>query len=84
MADSDYDSSELDFGGEENASAPVGQKAIASILEKSVTDRVSSKKTVKTLKPVGNAPGTTWHRRYWLELFNAFASATLGMDRRTK
>lgn len=82
MADDDFNSSELDFSGEDDTSAPVGKKAIASILEKSVTDRVQSKKTVKTLKPVGNAPGTTWHRRYWLQLFNAFASATLGMDKR--
>jgi hypothetical protein len=28
------------------------------------------------------APGTAWHHKYWLELFQTFAATTQGMDKR--
>ncbi|KAL8714820.1 MAG: hypothetical protein Q9220_001333 [cf. Caloplaca sp. 1 TL-2023] len=47
-------------------------------------DRVASKKTVKTLKDIGNAPGTTIRCQYWFELFKQYATVTLGIENRAK
>lgn len=84
MADAPFNSSDLDFSGEEDSGARTGRRAIASIVSQSVNDRFASKKTVKTLKDKGNAPSTTIHRQYWLELFKQFAAATLGINDRAE
>lgn len=80
----DYNSSDLDFSAAEDDGRRIGRRAIASIVQQSTADRVQSKKTVKTLKDVGNAPSTTTARRYWLELFRHFAQETLRLDARAK
>jgi len=59
----DFNSSDIEISEPESAPR-IGRKAIASILEKSVVDRIESKKKVKKLRDVANAPSTALHRRY--------------------
>jgi hypothetical protein len=77
----DFNSSDIDISDQENE-APRGRKAIASILEQSVVDRIESKKKVKRLRDVANTPSTTIHRQYWHELFKQFAEHTLHISSR--
>jgi acetate kinase len=71
----DFHSSDIEFS-DQDSDTP--RKAIASILEKSVEDRIESKKKVKKLRhDVANAPSTGLHRQYWHELFKQFAQHSL-------
>ncbi|KIV90268.1 hypothetical protein PV10_07589 [Exophiala mesophila] len=67
---------------EEDSGPIVSRKTITSILEKSVVDRIESKKKIKKLQDAANAPSTAIHRRYWLTLFKQFAQATLNINKR--
>jgi hypothetical protein len=81
----DFNSSDLDFGpDDDDRSTNIGKRARASIINQSVSDRVASKKTVKTLKNVAASPGSNYKNRYWLSLFNEFATTTLGIEKRPK
>jgi hypothetical protein len=78
-------SSDLDFGLEEDdRDTNIGKRARASIVLRSTSDRVASKKAVKTLKPAANSPGTDYQHRYWLTLFTEFATTTLDIEKRPK
>ena len=81
----DFNSSDLDFGPEhDDRDTNIGKRARASIVNQSVSDRVASKKAVKLLKHAANSPGTDYPRRYWLSVFDEFATATLGIEKRPK
>ena len=82
--DDDFNSSDLELSDQENGNSRIGRKAIISIVQKSVVDRIDSKKKVKKLRDVANAPSTAWHRQYWYELFRQFAHHTLHIDNRPK
>ena len=82
LAMADFNSSDIEISDQESDGPRVGRKAIASILEKSVVDRIESKKKVKKLRDVSNAPSTAIHRQYWHELFKQFAQHTLHIDSR--
>jgi hypothetical protein len=84
MADALFNSSDLEFSEEEDSGARIGKRAIASMTSQSASDRIASKKTVKTLKDKGMTPSTTIHRAYWLELFKHFAAVTLGINDRAE
>lgn len=77
-----FNSSDIDFSEPADKRGRIGTKALASIVEHAETDRLLSKKTVKTLKDVRNAPSTTTARAYWFTLFKMFAKMTLGIDAR--
>jgi hypothetical protein len=89
MADQDepFNSSDMEFDGQpeddQRRTAP-GKRAMASIVAQSVTDRVASKKAVKTLKDAAMTPGTAWAREYWLNLFTEYANVTLHIEQRAK
>ncbi|KAF7189366.1 hypothetical protein HII31_09344 [Pseudocercospora fuligena] len=72
----DFNSSDIEFSDHET-SARVGKRAIESIIQQSVSDRIASKKVMKQLKDNGSAPSTTISRSYWHELFKSFAQHTL-------
>ncbi len=78
----DFQSSDIEITDEEDNGPRIGRKAIQSILEKSVVDRIESKRKLKKLKHVANAPSTAIHRQYWYELFKHFSQHTLHIDSR--
>ena len=80
----DFNSSDVELSDEEHTGPVVGRKAIASILEKSVVDRIESKRKLKKLQDAANAPGTAINRRYWLALFKNFAQHTLNINKRAE
>ena len=80
----DFNSSDLEFSSPEDEAPRRGKRAIASIVQQSIVDRVQSKKTVKTLKAVANAPSTDIARQYWYDIFTHFAVTTLRIDSRPK
>jgi len=84
MADAPFNSSDLEFSEQEDSGARLGRRAKACIVANSLTDRIESKKTVKTLKDRANAPSTNYHRQYWFELFKQYAVVTLGINDRAK
>ena len=84
MADAPFNSSDLEFSEDEDSGARIGRRAKASIVANSLTDRIESKKAVKTLKDNANTPSTNYHRRYWFELFKQYAVVTLGINDRAE
>jgi hypothetical protein len=84
MADDPFNSSDLELSEEDYSGPHIGKRAIASIVSQSAKDRIESKKSLKALKDVGNAPGTTHQRQYWLELFKQYAAVTLGINDRAE
>jgi hypothetical protein len=84
MADAPFNSSDLEFSEEEYSGPRIGKRAKASIVAQSAKDRIESKRSLKALKDVGNAPSTTIHRQYWYELFKEYAVVTLGINDRAE
>ena len=82
--ENDFNSSDIAESDHEDATSRVGSRAIASIIAASVTDRIESKRTVKTLKDTANAPGTTAQRKYYWKLFSQFAQRHCGSTRVTR
>ena len=58
----DYNSSDLDLDPVHD-DRNIGKSARASIIYQSASDRVASKKAVKTLKHAANSPGVDYNRR---------------------
>ena len=80
----DFNSSDIEVSDHEDGGSRIGSRAIASIIENSIVDRVESKKAVESLEDSANDPSTEWHRKYWYELFKQFAQHTLQIDKRPK
>ncbi|KAK4997294.1 hypothetical protein LTR66_003269 [Elasticomyces elasticus] len=78
-----YSSSDVEVEERPNRFKDAGKKAIASIAQASVVDRIESKKAFKSLTAASsNVPGTAYSRSFWLSLFNKFANDTLGLAKR--
>ena len=77
----DINSSDVELSDVEDVPRRV-PKAVESIIAKSVTDRIESKKKSKRLTDAASSPATANARGYWYALFEAFAVNTLQIQLR--
>jgi hypothetical protein len=77
MDDDPFNSSDLEFEAPVNPYANAGVKSMQAIIDMSVKDRISSKKTVKTLRMVAANPKTDYIIALWYNRFTHFQTHTL-------
>jgi hypothetical protein len=77
MDDDTFNSSDLEFEVPANPYANAGVKSMQAIIDMSVEDRISSKKTIKTLRLVAANPKTDYINALWYNRFMQFQTHTL-------
>jgi hypothetical protein len=80
--DDDFNSSDIEFEPPANnkGAKKRGEASIAAIIANAASDRISSKKTVRTLEFGHGAPQTMKNQQIWVRRFNTFREVTLRKD----